>query len=1000
MSTARVSLLGLLLACAAAMAVALPSNTFDATTAGRLPAQRSLEAFRTRKRAQVQSLQRFRDVLVRKRAISPRTVLPRFDTFIASGTTRATSRGARYGGGALTFAYSGWTTQEQTDLTRFLTIAYPRLVSLYGAPADTRTLTLIKGGVMEGIEGGEYDPVANTLTLEALPVDFTAGDNSQYGLSLLHLILHAFRAPAIIEFDAWEEGMAWAAASVGMTLIYPEFQGGGSFPLIYSFAYLLPLYDMLNQPPLSSASFFPDGGISQMSLWRVGMSLSGWLKVYTENPSFFSAFNQAYYGQYTGNPAVSGDLSTLKSVVAAAVPQVENEAFLLWYDRQYAMKPLATIGTQLYVYPVPLQDSVLMTLYYFRNDLEIVGEETEVTETPLSGAATLDYVSYDQLPLYPEEGNEVIITATGDFPGIGFISPSFYNIGDPAQQRIRIRTSIPGLAPVITYFPYDVRGPDLNENQFFGVTVGADDGTLQINVPNLTIPNLSVVQGSFSYQLPFGDMTAFAKATFIYTAADQSQQTLYRNVGPGFYVPILVVGSETQASLTHTFAPGLSLVSFPITPTEPDAGVLFGYGPNSTDLQFAWYDPDINDYRLYPATPPIVPGRGFWVKLPSLVTANVAGIIPSPDYPYAVTLAAGWNLIGNVFNAAQDPWTMTIESGAVRYRLIDAITQQVVGPIWTYDTVGGSCELSNSLQPWEGAWIYNNSGGPLALVQTPAGRMAGRAARNVPATRNLPASDDFVRRFNLGGWSLAMRASLGRSRDASTYLGIASTARREVDGLDWVKPPAVGNGGVRAAFVNPGAPAAGAVYATDIRNAVGIGGESWTLQVSSRERGQVTLSWPNLRGVPPQYEIVLEDLAGGALRYMRTAPSYQFQANGTPQAPDVRTFRITVRGRDAAANLKILSMTVAPLRGAAGLSVNATLSADADLALEVRTTTGRLVRTLAAPATRGMTPALLTWNGRDNAGRIMPSGPYLLRLKAQTPTGYSVTRTSLGVLKQ
>ncbi|HEY3416223.1 MAG TPA: hypothetical protein VGM23_05000, partial [Armatimonadota bacterium] len=909
-----------------------------------------------------------------------------------------------YGNGTLSFAYQGWTTQEQTDLERFITIAYPRLVNIYGAPADTRTLTLIKGSVSSnGYDWGEYDPVANTLTLEPLPEDFTTGDFSQYGLSILHQILHAFRAPAIINFDAWEEGMAWAAAMVTMNNIYPELFSGGTYPMVNHYLYLLPLYDMLNQPPLATPSFFPDGNISSMSIWRLGMATSGWLKVYTENPSFFSAFNNAYYLQYSTNPAAGSDLTTLKSLVASTVPTVENETFQLWYDHQYALKPVATIGNQFYIFTVPLPDntgdgkySISMLLYYYRNDVTGSG----ITETPLTGTATLDYTSYDHLPLYPEEGNQVSIGTDPNLPaGTGNISPTFVNIGEIEQQRIRISTTIPGLAPIITYFPYAVAGQDGNENQFFGVTIGADDGTLHINMPNSNLADMTVIQGSFSQKLPFGDIASFAKTTIVYTAADNTQKTYYRNVGPGFYVPILTVGSETQGSLTHTFAPGLAMVSFPITPTDPDAGVLLGFGADSPNLQLSWYDPSTLNYRTYPAIPSLIPGRGFWLKLASLVTANVSGAIPSPDSPLSITLDPGWNMIGNAFNSALDPWSMSIEAGSVNYRMTDAVSQQIVGPAWTYDTVGGSYTLSNGLQSWEGAWVYNNTGGPLTLVQTPPSKMAVRAGRSTAlATQRSVAAGDFVRRFNLGGWSLALRANAPNSRDFSTYLGVAPTAKATVDGLDWVKPPAVGNG-VRAALVHPGAPTAGAAYATDIRGSIGTSGESWTVQVTTKERGQVTLSWPNLRNVPPQYELTLEDLSSGALRYMRTAASYQFQSSGTPETPDVRSFRVTVRQRGDTP-LKILSMSVAPMRGAGGLNVNVTLSSDADLVMDVRTTTGRLIRTVTAPATRGMAPAMLSWNGRDNEGRIVPSGMYLLAVRAQTPTGYSISRTSLGVLKQ
>ena len=99
----------------------------------------------------------------------------------------------------------------------FLTRAYPILVNIYGPPATTGTLTLVQGGTQTGVEGGEFNASTMTLTLEPLPTDFATTDGTQYGYNLLHLILHAFHAPALIGFDAWEEGMARAAATVKET---------------------------------------------------------------------------------------------------------------------------------------------------------------------------------------------------------------------------------------------------------------------------------------------------------------------------------------------------------------------------------------------------------------------------------------------------------------------------------------------------------------------------------------------------------------------------------------------------------------------------------------------------------------------------------------------------------------------------------------------------------------------------------------------------------------
>ncbi len=959
----------------AAIAAPMPSNTLY-LGAGSRADQAVLSAHRTRVQAQSREIARYRALLLRKGIITPRTVLPRFDTFFVAGTTGRSLMRTRLGAGTLTFAYNGWTAPDEDVLRAFVTRAYPVLVSLYGQPASSAVVTLAAGGA--AIEEGEITldtgGDAITITLGPVPSDFAIGDNGHYGLDLMHLLLHAFHAPALIGLDAWEEGMTRAAAMIAATQLDPSFD-----PALES-SYLLPLYDYLNQPGLTNASLSPRNGNVAMSIWRLGMALSAWLKIYIENPNVFAQFNAQYYAAVTGNAGLAGNQTALKNLLAGVVPMVEGLPLLTWYDNQYVLRPTAIVGKRLYFFEYPKQDDVSLILHYFLTN-------ADGSETPLSGSATVEYHAYDAIPLYPQEGNDIAITLGGDFPGTGALNPGFYNIGGP--QRIRITAAVSGLKTSV-YYPYGVQafaqdntGVVTDSNELFGTLVGADTGDVNITL-GMNSLHAAVSQGVFSVQMTAAELglTYFTPAIFTFSA-NGVEVSVRRNIGYSYYAPLLVVGQQSAVTLTHTFLAGPALISFPLTPDVTDAATLFNA---PADFNFAAWDPTLagaDKYRRYPATPALAPGRGFWLDLPANKTLTMTGAPLPADAPYSLTLEPGWNMIGNMFNADLNPWALVVESGYTGYRLSEAMRLGLVGPVWSYDPTA-TYQVKGSLSPWEGAWIQNRTGGRLTLLQQ-------------GGTRGRAAAEDAMKLLTEGGWGIALRARAGASLDAMAVAGVSTRARQGVNELDWMKPPAFTDG-VRLAFIHPARRLAGAVYATDIRPAIGLQGEEWEFEVSSTRQGDVTLSWPDLRGIPAEYQLVLEDEGLNQRRYLRTTPAYSYVATGTSERPDIRRFRLRVT-RQSTAPLAFLNMQVVPSRGG-GARLQVTMSAETELIMEVRTTSGKLIRVMHVPVPNANEPVLIAWDGRATGGKLVPTGAYLVFLTARTPDGFVIRRTTPMILRR
>ena len=886
----------LLLCSLAALASSMPSNTLYLGDASRGPrAQQVLRAHRAHLRADMAAISRMHDVLLSHHAISQRMALPRFDTFImdgAPGSVPLAPRRKRDGATPLlTFAYQGWNANQRTSLSTLLAVAYNQMVNVYGPPMTSGTLTIIQGGEQDALQGGELDitnPAQMTLTVGPLTGDFSTDDNDPYIYDLLHLILHAFHAPALIGYDAWEDGMARAAAAVIITSLRPNYS------LMNNLTYLLPLYDYLNQPGLATSAFFPAQDIPLMSTWRVGMAMAAWLKMYTEYPYFFQQFNTAYAAQVLGgNTALAGNLAALKTLLAGFAPTVEGIPFARWYNCQYVLQSTALVGQRLFMFPTPLQDNIILQIYYFFTN-------ADGTENPLSGQANLVYLTDNQVALYPAEGNQVTISATGQSPGLGIITPSFYHIGETATQCISIQVTVADQS-LTTYFPYMERGENEgDENTFFGCTLGANDGTLNISYAGNTLSPTTIVQGAFAQSIPFNgannDLSFFTAVQFSYTSSDGSSTViLQRDVGPGFYSALLPVADNTAVTLTTTFLNGVQMVSFPLTPTantlgKIDAATVLGLPARS--LQLAWWNPTQQKYLYYPdsAIPSIAPGQAYWLKLPSSQMVTISGTQLPRDDPRGIVLQPGWNLVGNTYNAALYQWDMSVATSSGNYTLLDALTEGYVGPVWCYNA-NGAYEINNTLAAWEGGWMVNNTTQPITLFQTNASRM--QADRNT-LTRSV---NQGLALFSSGGWAVPLRACTSSAQDNVAYLGVNVNARSGVNGLDWLKPPPATANGVRLAFINPARSAAGPLYASDIRPCINPKGEIWECIVTSTKNDQVTLSWPDLSFVPSQYQLRLEDEASNTCLNMYASQNYRYQAKGSTAQPDVRHFRVIITAR-------------------------------------------------------------------------------------------------------
>ncbi|MEI6519318.1 MAG: hypothetical protein WCO98_04680 [bacterium] len=849
--------------------------------------------------------------------------------------------------------------------------AYSRLISIYGAPYSGGELTFIKGDSGNDNEAGIFNPADMTITIPAPPADLNTTDNSQYGMTLMHLMLHAFHGANLIGYDAWEEGMARAGSLITYTLIHPEFD------TTYSMEYLLPLYDHVNQPALASPSVFT-GTMTYMPLYRIGMATSAWIKIYTENPNAFKDFNTRYYSLATADSSILNSLTRLKGVLSGVVPSIEGLAFNIWYDGQYALSPAINTGANLYIYSVPLQESVLIFAHYFT--VTATGNGTS-SESPLTGTANIDFTTWDGVSLYPEEGynpaverNQFTIPSGID-PGVGTISPSFYNIGDPPEQRIDIAVSI-GINNRKIRFPYWTRGntsdefingapnPNYHENEFFGAVTEINDGSVQIGVPGLTIPAVVNKNGTFSYSMPGGKFSFFSPVTFQVTSSTGSSVTFNRNIGPGFYSPVLKAdGSQIPVSkhLYTVVEAGSSLLALPVNSTK---NLISDIITNVT-YSSAWWNPaapGTSKYKIDNGVPALTPGMSVWVKLQTARSITIDGTTV-PMAQRIITLQPGWNLIGGFDSASWNPWSMQVESDTGTYSIAEAISKQIIGPFWSYTDAKGY-HLKLLANWWEGLWAVNLTSSPIRLHPV----SDERSARSMPVLQPQ------------NSWCVNLQANYDGIADNSTWIGAAPECTDQTDGYDWVKPPAISD--LSSGLLRSD----GKIYATDYRSSQSLMNE-WQYKVTAPAGKMANISWTSLN-LPKNINLTITDSATGIVRSIRSSANYQFNSTG-----DTRTFIIKSSPRNSQP-LFMLCRPATDIRGKfPSTNIQLMLSESAQVKMEIRTMTGTIVNTSAdISADAGKIITIPLSSTRSN-GINLPAGNYLVIVTGVKTDGTTVRQT-------
>ncbi|MBI2844316.1 MAG: hypothetical protein HYX78_13020 [Armatimonadetes bacterium] len=435
------------------------------------------------------------------------------------------------------------------------------------------------------------------------------------------------------------------------------------------------------------------------------------------------------------------------------------------------------------------------------------------------------------------------------------------------------------------------------------------------------------------------------------------------------------------ATSTTSFRRGWQMVSVPFKFSDPRIEQALKFEPDT--YRAYYYDPQSVQYQTSTV---VSPGKGMWVDS----TIDRAAVTIARDAQpmtgsesYRLSLYTGWNQFGNPF-LYNIPWgrvkvlvdatvgPVTIEEAAIR--------NWIRSTIYWYDVdVGEYIYSSNpqvNLEPWRGYWIKALQ--PCQLIIPPIEQIGalitGSTTRSRAAASEPAASGK-------DGWKLNLVARAGELADTRSMLGIDTRAADGYDSKDVERPPSPEHY-VAISFTHRDWGQNNGNFITDIRRSA-VGAEAWEFNVTTDQlNSDVVLTWPTIMEVPKDYSLRLVDVDGSVSRYMRTTSSYQFNSG----SDGIRRFKI-VAEPGGVGRLLISGLNVNTSRALGGATITYNLSADAAVDVRIKNGAGKMVRKLAEG--RGITRGIsnLSWNYRDDSGKQVAAGMYVVEIVATTPEG-------------
>jgi len=397
-----------------------------------------------------------------------------------------------------------WPPEKAAALSGFLDQMLPVLRDLYGPPATTYTVSLVRD-----------------LRYSASAVFFSsadeihAGDNVTYQL-LTHELVHAFRRDRVLssgpqwQFDptlsGFEEGFAQAVSYEAMTEFARRYPSFGLSQRVYQSSNEWD-YDFQNVPELRTRDFWSDSGGMLLYWTRYEMAAAAIAKIEREHPGFQRAFNAEYFHRLNLDPHLTASRDLVKDIVQTVAPTIEGRPAVQWIDQQNIFDCADHPGKKVWLstqhYPAPADYFIFNRVFFYETfpngsdwaSPNAAGGYDYYRLNGSSGAATLRASSgsvvwqtalqitpTENPPVYNGFGNENVNLTTQPtnlpWPG-GDSSRYATNLLPFDLYRLNIQLTS---GATVTSDSYQVIGAPLRSAAgIFGGIVGANGGTISLN---------------------------------------------------------------------------------------------------------------------------------------------------------------------------------------------------------------------------------------------------------------------------------------------------------------------------------------------------------------------------------------------------------------------------------------------------------------------------------------------------------------------------------------
>jgi VCBS repeat protein/FG-GAP repeat protein len=602
----------------------------------------------------------------------------------------------------------------------------------------------------------------------------------------------------------------------------------------------------------------------------------------------------------------------------------------------------------------------------------------------------------DSIPLSP-----IVDAFVATIPGEGVTE-----LGVEYYVRVEnsgVTRNFPPGAPEATVYRKDVEAPRqvtavAQNNSASGHLAGVADNVL------ISLPTGTVFQSGRLFFRQGGeavyDSTGLASNGILIGAA--IPDTVMGPRGVEYWVRVVTAGGSvlsdppSHPAATPLFFP--TVVSHLAEPgTHPGnmyriVSVPLDFGPDFTGSlaalltdqpEFGTYDP--RRWRCFLYAPPGYtelssggdftprPGRAFWLISKAahrIDTAPIVGFSTPTAQAFLISLAPGWNMVGNPF-AFPVAWSQVSVNGVPSANQVDVEPPQA----WTGTTYASDQTV---LQPFTGYWIMNHATNRVDLEVPPLESAAPAAS---PLVRSSPSSTSDTK------WTIQIAATIEEIARASAEAGVDPGAASGLDPLDRSAPPL--SPGSSLAIYFPGGNS-DEQLSRDIRNAGSDpGGQVWRLDLAKNfsqvESGDAATLTFDVTQVPEGEDVQLVDRTLGRFTDLRAVPSYSFLLAKKEPSSDLSAarFELLAGSPDFVRNQRQISTTPfvnrlfqnSPNPFLHDTVIRYEVAKTTPVRIEIFDVEGRLVRRMAddvEPPGRYE----LTWDGRDGQGRETGPGIY------------------------